>query len=115
MAIRVISKQSISGATGQSYTLTEDDAGEEISVTLTRTSDGKFLKSAKIAILSDEALPGDLNFDGTVNTMDALLLYGGTGGARTMTEEQKAVSDMNGDGSVNMMDALLLYKQASGA
>ncbi|MBQ3069323.1 MAG: dockerin type I repeat-containing protein, partial [Clostridia bacterium] len=107
--------EAISGATGQSYTLTEDDAGEEISVTLTRTSDGKFLKSAKIAILSDEALLGDLNFDGTVNMMDALLLYGGMGGARTLTTEQKAVSDMNSDGAVNMMDALLLYKQASGA
>ncbi|MBQ3069318.1 MAG: InlB B-repeat-containing protein [Clostridia bacterium] len=61
------------------------------------------------------AMLGDLNFDGTVNMMDALLLYGGTGGARTMTEEQTAVSDMNSDGTVNMMDALLLYKLASGA
>ena len=65
-------------------------------------------------VVSDILL-GDLNVDGTVNMMDALLLYGGTGGARTMTEEQTAVSDMNSDGTVNMMDALLLYKQASGA
>jgi len=62
-----------------------------------------------------DVLLGDLNFDGTVNMMDALLLYGGTGGARNLTAEQAAVADVSGDGTVNMMDALLLYKVASGA
>ncbi len=62
-----------------------------------------------------DALLGDLNFDGVVNMMDALLLYGGTGGARNLTPEQAAVADVSGDGTVNMMDALLLYKVASGA
>lgn len=58
---------------------------------------------------------GDMNGDGILNTMDALLLYGGVGGARTLTEEQMARADFSGDGNVNTMDALLLYKFVSGA
>ena len=58
---------------------------------------------------------GDLNGDGTVNMMDAMLLYGATSGGRDLTESESAAADLNGDGSVNMMDAALLYKAASGA
>ena len=67
--------EAISGATGQSYTITEADAGEEISVTLTRTSDGKFLKSAKLTIPSSDVLKGDVNSDGTVDIYDAMRLF----------------------------------------
>ena len=99
---------------------------EGASVTVGNTPDGvgaarwdgvtDFYEYAYAAITFEgDALLGDLNFDGTVNMMDALLLYGGTGGARNLTPEQAAVADLSGDGTVNMMDALLLYKVASGA
>ncbi len=57
---------------------------------------------------------GDVDFNGTVNTMDALLLYAAMSGERTLTDAEQQVADINGDGSLNMLDALTLYKQASG-
>ncbi len=58
---------------------------------------------------------GDVTKDGTINTMDALMLYGFASGANSnLDDSQKALSDMNSDGTVNMVDALLLYKVASG-
>ena len=58
---------------------------------------------------------GDMSGDGTLNMMDALLLFGGVNGGRQLTPEQEAVADVSGDGVLNMMDALLLFKQVSGA
>ncbi|MBQ3069099.1 MAG: InlB B-repeat-containing protein, partial [Clostridia bacterium] len=60
-------------------------------------------------------LLGDMNLDGALNTMDALLLFGCVNGAREMTAEQEAVADYTEDGNINMMDALMLYGFASGA
>ncbi len=57
---------------------------------------------------------GDLNQNGKVDTMDALLLYGAVGGARTLTSAQEAVADITGDGTINMMDALMLFRKVSG-
>ena len=109
------SYQSISGATEMSYAVTEDDAGEEVYVLITRTSDGAFMKSGRFSIPPSDALMGDMNFDGQLNTMDALLLFGCVNGARAMTAEQEAVADYTEDGTVNMMDALLLFKTVSGS
>lgn len=58
---------------------------------------------------------GDMSGDGTLNMMDALLLFGGVNGKRQLTPEQEAAADFNDDGVLNMMDALLLFKQVSGA
>ncbi|MBQ4618254.1 MAG: dockerin type I repeat-containing protein [Clostridia bacterium] len=63
---------------------------------------------------NEDVLMGDMNGDGDLNTMDALLLFGGINGARELTEAQQAVADYTGDGNVNMMDALLLFKAVSG-
>ncbi|MBQ4617878.1 MAG: Ig-like domain-containing protein [Clostridia bacterium] len=59
-------------------------------------------------------LLGDMNLDGALNTMDALLLFGCVNGARVMTAEQEAVADYTEDGNINMMDALRLFKTVSG-
>jgi hypothetical protein len=80
-------------------------------VTLTRT-DGEFLKSTKI--VASDALLGDMNFDGILNTMDALLLFSGVNGRRVLTAQQEALADFTGDGKINMMDALQLYRSVSG-
>ncbi|MBQ4617517.1 MAG: carbohydrate-binding domain-containing protein [Clostridia bacterium] len=61
------------------------------------------------------ALLGDMNGDGMLNTMDALLLFGCVNGAREMTAEQEAIADYTGDGTINMMDALRLFKTVSGS
>jgi len=63
---------------------------------------------------ADDVLYGDMDGNGQLNTMDALLLYGGVGGGRQLTEVQAAAADYTGDGAVNMMDALMLYKFVSG-
>ena len=57
---------------------------------------------------------GDIDGNGQLNAMDALLLYGGTNGKVALTDNQLAVGDYNGDGAVNMMDALLVYRRVSG-
>ncbi len=101
----------VSGAVGESYTFTAGDKGKDVYVLLTRTTDGAFMKSGSLSIPS---LMGDMNFDGQLNTMDALLLFGCVNGARAMTDEQEAVADYTGDGTINMMDALLLFKTVSG-
>ncbi len=62
----------------------------------------------------EQKIVGDMSGDGTLNMMDALLLFGGINGARELTDEQKAAADYNGDGVLNMMDALLLFKHVSG-
>ncbi len=67
-----------------------------------------------MAPASDDILYGDMTGDGVLNTMDALLLYGGMGGARALTETQMAAADFSRDGNVNMMDAVLLYRAVSG-
>ncbi len=76
------------------------------------------LAGEPLYVITDPAEPpslvGDINLNGTVDTMDALLLYGVTGGGRTLTDEQRALADITGDGVINMMDALMLYKTASG-
>ncbi|MBQ4617879.1 MAG: hypothetical protein IJB27_05845 [Clostridia bacterium] len=64
--------------------------------------------------LENEVLLGDMNFDGALNTMDALLLFGCVNGAREMTTAQEAVADYTEDGNINMMDALRLFKTVSG-
>jgi hypothetical protein len=52
-------------------------------------------------------IPGDLNGDGTVNILDAILLanaFGATPGSSTWNPN----ADINGDGVVNILDAIIL-------
>lgn len=57
-------------------------------------------------------LRGDMDGNGELNMMDALLLYSGVSYG-TIDSANEYVGDYNGDGTVNMMDALLLYSGVS--
>ncbi|HUW33446.1 MAG TPA: dockerin type I repeat-containing protein, partial [Planctomycetota bacterium] len=71
-----------------------------------RLLDGNFDGTAIIDIGAFEYLPGDANYDGKINIMDLILIWGNVGkdptsGALT----QRA--DVNGDGVVNLEDMIL--------
>lgn len=57
-------------------------------------------------------LRGDMDGNGDLNMMDALLLYSGIAHG-TIDPTNTYVADYNGDGTANMMDALFLYTAMS--
>jgi hypothetical protein len=62
----------------------------------------------------DFRLPGDVNGDGKVNTLDATLTLRFVVGTATPTPDQKAGADINGDGAINVQDATLILRKAVG-
>ena len=60
------------------------------------------------------ALIGDVNGDGSVDTLDAVKILNYTVDKVTLTENQLYVADVNNDGSVNALDALAIQKFAVG-
>ena len=78
------------------------------------TEDG-IIKDFNVAVTVEEGyvsvtagLRGDMTGDGSLDMMDALLLYSNISYG-TLSEENAYAADYNGDGAANMMDALLLY------
>lgn len=57
----------------------------------------------------DNATAGDMDFNGTVNARDYLILKRGIEGSYTMTLRQMFLADLNGDGVLNAADYLLLH------
>ncbi len=57
---------------------------------------------------------GDLNGDGTVNTIDALRLYIAAAGRAELTEDEWIAADYDGNGTVNMRDVLAVFRTACG-
>lgn len=55
---------------------------------------------------------GDVNMDGTVDAVDALLAMRQALGIITLTAEQAALADMNSDNAVTSTDALLILRAA---
>ena len=94
---------------GASYSIT-DNAGashyvlEDIDLNGTRTIHGP------VAVLVSGA-SGDVNGDGSVNQIDAILLYRSVVNGDDVGDE----GDFNGDGVVNVLDAIALYRSTVGA
>ncbi len=59
-------------------------------------------------------LMGDVNGDGTVNSVDALLTLRYSAGLTTLDPEQIFASDVNGDSKVNSVDALAMLRCSAG-
>ena len=59
-------------------------------------------------------IKGDVNGDGIVNNLDAVLVYAYHNGKQTLTEAQLAAADVNGDGKVNNLDASMIYAYHNG-
>lgn len=57
-------------------------------------------------------LLGDINEDGKVSLLDAVLAQKYSIGLGTLTSKQIAEGDVNSDGSVNLLDAVILQKYA---
>ena len=58
--------------------------------------------------------PGDLNFDNTLTTADAVLLQRYLLQERTLTQSQWQTADLNADGTVNGFDLALLRQKLVG-
>lgn len=58
----------------------------------------------------DSALVGDLNFDGTIDVFDLILIKQTITSGETLNSERFAVSDLNADGTFNIADAVLMQK-----
>ncbi len=98
-------------ADGATVTVSSETNGDNAAV-WDGTTD--FADYAFVQILFEETLLGDMDFNGTLNMRDAMMLYSGVSGSITFTEEQNAVADYNEDGTVNMRDVMLLYAFISG-
>ena len=59
-------------------------------------------------------LTGDVNGDGTVNNIDAAMVYACHNGRLTLTAYQYTAADVNGDGMVNNIDAAMIYAYHNG-
>ena len=57
-------------------------------------------------------LIGDVNRDGTVNVLDAVLVQKYSASKATLDDEQLYIGDVNDDGEVNVLDAVQIQKYA---
>ena len=98
----------IEGATAASHTV-ENAAKGTYSVEI--TTPGGAVKTVDICTVADVfpgAEKGDVNQDGSVSLLDAVLLQKYLVTLETLTEAQKDAGDMDGSGSVNTFDLSLL-------
>lgn len=71
-------------------------------------------EAAAIAKFFGARKVGDVNGDGTVNSLDAAAVLKSDAGLIKLTEEQKKAADVNGDGRVNSLDAAAILGQDAG-
>ena len=76
----------------------------------------KLINNFHTAVYAPIANSGDVNGDGTVNAVDALVAMRYVLGVSTenLTPEQIAAADFNGDGAVNAVDTLLIMRFSLG-
>lgn len=63
---------------------------------------------------SSDIVYGDINGDGKVDSLDAMLIYACHNGKKVLLEEQRLAADVNGDGKVDSFDAMLVYAYHNG-
>lgn len=63
---------------------------------------------------TEEGLPGDVNFDGVVNNIDATCVLKHDAGLEPLSDEAFALADMNGDGNVDNIDASVILSIDAG-
>ncbi|MBR5262848.1 MAG: dockerin type I repeat-containing protein, partial [Clostridia bacterium] len=55
----------------------------------------------------------DLNADGKINSIDALIILQSNVGNITLNDAQSTAADINGDGKINSIDALIVLQIAT--
>ena len=78
------------------------------------TLDGYFTAECIITVTKGDAVLGDLNGDGKVNTADAVIVLKISAGMVALDEKYQAAGDCNRDGKVNTADAVLILKYSAG-
>lgn len=63
---------------------------------------------------AEEALCGDINGDGAVNSLDAALILKFDAGLASISAEQYSVGDVNTDGNLNSLDAAAVLRYDAG-
>lgn len=97
---------------GEPYTLGDEltvTAGEAVIIVLTSTrSVYGILQATKVGSSEPEVLLGDVNGDGVINYLDAMLVAQFYVGDIDETGLNMAAADVNADGTVNYLDAMLI-------
>ena len=108
----------ISGATGSTFTVTAACAGMDIVVEVTPgNADGQGTPVIGGNGRNQAALLGDLNHDGTVDFVDAMILIqaiNGDGGIEAMDAKTRIIADANHDGAVDILDTILILRSDVG-
>ncbi len=91
-----------------------------------RTEDGNKIVQYQISIVQEQDFQevdpkpeskyafGDINRNGGINSIDAVLTLNYASGLIELDEEQQKLADVNGDGKINSTDAVLILNKASG-
>ena len=61
-----------------------------------------------------QGIPGDVNGDGSITVVDALIVLRASLSLVELTDEQAEFADINGDGFVNITDALVILRISMG-
>ena len=103
------STSSSTGSTTSSTESTSNSAGSTSSSTVSTESTDN-TSSANTA----EYKLGDINQDGVINYLDAMMALRHDAELITLTDVQLLAGDVNGDGSVNSLDAILILRYDAG-
>ena len=101
----------ITGATEQTYVLTNSDVGKHIKCEAT-LADDTLSGAVDVSSATDLVIIryGDVDLDGVVCPLDATEVQLYLSNMRTLSEEQLIAADVDGDGFVSNLDAVLIQK-----
>ena len=71
--------------------------------------------TAKVNVITDEYVKGDMNQNGKVDLQDIIILLKKYLGTLTTTDEDKTIGDMDNNGSIGLKDIILLLRTYLGS
>ena len=88
------------------------EAFDGTNTTLRGSSSNPFVIQIQAPV--DQGSRGDVNGDGTINMVDALLVLRAINGQTNLTAEQFTRADLNGNGTLELSEVLSILRFASG-
>ena len=100
------------------YTFTADEDGEytfewSYRKDSSAAAGADMAKVDNVALATNGHLMGDVNLDGSVDTVDAVLVLRHSMEVSSLEEEAIVLADVNGDGVITAADAILILRMAS--